>query len=842
MDLSKVSIEALVKCINEEMMFSDIDPYSFVSPSAYDTAWLAMVPADSNQMEPMFKDCLDWVVNNQTKEGFWGEHDAHGNPTLESLPATLACVVALKKWNLMTENAKKGLAVIRANAEKVLGGYRHQFPRWFAIVFPGMIELARKTGLDLDFPDHLQELLTDVFFERQRIVENENAGGPYPPLLSYLEALPSFYAINEEDIIMNLKGDGSLFQSPSATARAFMASGNKDCLAYLQSLVKTCANNGVPPTYPMDEELVKLGLANQLQRLGLAEHFTRQTEDILTQVYKNYKRELPSEKSCSFTSVASQLYKDSLAFRLLRMHGYNVSPSSLCWFLNDRGILDHIEKNHEFFSSVMLNVYRATDLIFPGEYELEEARSFSRKVLEKVVTNGTGLDNDPFSKSSNFQRMIKNELSLPWVARLDHLEHRAWIEENEMNALWPGKTSFHRLSSAKNEKLVQLAVADYEFRQSIYKREMAELKSWCLKWGLSDMGFGREKTMYCYFASSSSLSLPYDSDIRLIVAKSAILITVADDFFDMEGSLDELNFLTDAVRRWDARGLSGHSKVIFEALDNIVKETAAKHLQQQGTDTSCFLKQIWAETFDSWLVEAKWSKSGSFPSTDEYLRNGMTSIAAHTVVLPAAWFLKSSVRNAGISLAAEYETVTKLTMLIPRLLNDIQSYQKEMEDGKMNYVLLYMKENPDAGIDDSIAFIRELLDKKRKELMKHALMDGLSDLPIESRQLHLSCMKVFQMFFNSSNRYDSNTDMIQDIQKAIYVPIDVGTGTWKPLVPLPSQSGSKKEFQTITSHRLVLRSFKYQNKRIVGYQASLPVARRAHVNFLIRPSFRLSFA
>lgn len=33
-----------------------------------------------------------------------------------------------------------------------------------------------------------------------------------------------------------------------------------------------------------------------------------------------------------------------------------------------------------------------------------------------------------------------------------------------------------RLSSLKNEKFVQLAVVDYEFRQSIYKNEMAELK------------------------------------------------------------------------------------------------------------------------------------------------------------------------------------------------------------------------------------------------------------------------------------------------------------------------------------------------------------------------------
>lgn len=80
---------------------------------------------------------------------------------------------------------------------------------------------------------------------------------------------------------------------------------------------------------------------------------------------------------------------------------------SFCWFLNNQEILDHIEKNHQLFSSVMLNVYRATDLMFPEEYELEEARLFSRQLLEKVVAKGTGDDDDHFTKSSsNLQRMV----------------------------------------------------------------------------------------------------------------------------------------------------------------------------------------------------------------------------------------------------------------------------------------------------------------------------------------------------------------------------------------------------------------------------------------------------
>ncbi|KAE8707528.1 14-3-3-like protein [Hibiscus syriacus] len=71
MGRSKVSnIEASVKEIKEEML-SDTDPYSFVSASAYDTAWLAMIPVDSDQTCFMFKECLE-------------DGQAHGERSLRS--------------------------------------------------------------------------------------------------------------------------------------------------------------------------------------------------------------------------------------------------------------------------------------------------------------------------------------------------------------------------------------------------------------------------------------------------------------------------------------------------------------------------------------------------------------------------------------------------------------------------------------------------------------------------------------------------------------------------------------------------------------------------------------
>lgn len=60
-------------------------------------------------------------------------------------------------------------------------------------------------------------------------------------------------------------------------------------------------------------------------------------------------------------------------------------------FLNNQEVRAHIDENYEFFSSTMRNVYRATDVMFPEEYEVEEARSFSRKMLEKITSKDAGF-------------------------------------------------------------------------------------------------------------------------------------------------------------------------------------------------------------------------------------------------------------------------------------------------------------------------------------------------------------------------------------------------------------------------------------------------------------------
>ncbi|CAK8541576.1 unnamed protein product [Lathyrus sativus] len=141
----------------------------------------------------------------------------------------------------------------------------------------------------------------------------------YLPLLAYLEALPSTY-VDEKDICKNLSLDGSLFQSTSATAKAFMNYGNKKCLAYLQSLSQRCPK-AAPQSYPMDEDHIKLNIANRLHRFGLGQYFVREIERLLLRVYRNYN------KASSTSNMNDlQFLKDTITFELLRTYGFKVSP------------------------------------------------------------------------------------------------------------------------------------------------------------------------------------------------------------------------------------------------------------------------------------------------------------------------------------------------------------------------------------------------------------------------------------------------------------------------------------------------------------------------------------
>lgn len=78
------------------------------SPSSYDTAWVAMVPLAGHLKTPCFPQCVEWILQNQHGDGSWGitEYDLSADKNI--MLSTLACVIALKKWEVGPEHITRG--------------------------------------------------------------------------------------------------------------------------------------------------------------------------------------------------------------------------------------------------------------------------------------------------------------------------------------------------------------------------------------------------------------------------------------------------------------------------------------------------------------------------------------------------------------------------------------------------------------------------------------------------------------------------------------------------------------------------------------------------------------
>jgi ent-copalyl diphosphate synthase len=80
-----------------------------ISISAYDTAWVALVEDIYGSGLPQFPSSLEWIADNQLPDGSWGDGEIFFG--YDRIINTLACVIALKSWNIHPEKYEKGMYI-----------------------------------------------------------------------------------------------------------------------------------------------------------------------------------------------------------------------------------------------------------------------------------------------------------------------------------------------------------------------------------------------------------------------------------------------------------------------------------------------------------------------------------------------------------------------------------------------------------------------------------------------------------------------------------------------------------------------------------------------------------
>jgi ent-kaurene synthase len=70
-----------------------------------------MVPSSTSLQAPYFPQCVEWIIHNQHDNGSWGTGGSGLSANKDILLSTLACVIALKKWNVGLEKIWRGKGI-----------------------------------------------------------------------------------------------------------------------------------------------------------------------------------------------------------------------------------------------------------------------------------------------------------------------------------------------------------------------------------------------------------------------------------------------------------------------------------------------------------------------------------------------------------------------------------------------------------------------------------------------------------------------------------------------------------------------------------------------------------
>ncbi|OVA12584.1 Terpene synthase [Macleaya cordata] len=584
-----------------------------ISISAYDTAWVALVEDVNGSGTPQFPSSLQWIVKNQLPDGSWGDRYiflAH-----DRIINTLACVIALKKWNVYHDRCEKGMSFIWENILKLEDENAEHMPIGFEVVFPSLIEIAR--SLSLEVPDDSHPVILNLNTQRNlkltRIPKEMMHLVP-TTLLHSLEGMPG---LSWEKLLKLQCSDGSFLFSPSSTAFALMKTKDQNCLTYLHKAVKKF-NGGVPNVYPVDL-FEHIWVVDRLERLGISRYFQSEIEESL-----NYVSRYWTEDGICWArnSRVQDIDDTAMGFRLLRLHGHNVSADVFRCFEKDGEFFCFAGQANQAITGIF-NLYRASQVSFPGENILKEAKAFSSNFLRESQASNKVVDKWIITK--DLPGEVAYALDVPWYASLPRIEMRFYIEHyGGEEDVWIGKT-LYRMPYVNNNAYLELAKLDFNNCQALHKLEWVGIQKWYRDCSLRDIGLSRSTLLQAYFLATASIFEPKRSTERLAWTKTMLLIDAVSSYFMKNSSDQKRRAFVDDFINSSSRSSSIYDEnyshpqreyiskkrmkkkrdgVIVEALVETLNCISLDVLMAHQTDVSHHLRRSW----ETWMRTWEWGK------------------------------------------------------------------------------------------------------------------------------------------------------------------------------------------------------------------------------------------
>ncbi|XP_049350985.1 sesquiterpene synthase 31 [Solanum verrucosum] len=452
----------------------------------------------------------------------------------------------------------------------------------------------------------------------------------------------------------------------------------------------------------------KLNLIDIVERLGIAYHFEKQIDDMLDLHIFNID---PNFEAHEYNNLCTL----SLQFRILRQHGYNISPKIFSRFQDSNG-----KFNGSLCNDIkgLLNLYEASHVRTHGEDILEEALAFSTAHLESAA---------PHLKSP-LSKQVTHALEQSLHKSIPRVETRYFI-------------SIYEEEEFKNDVLLRFAKLDFNLLQMLHKQELSEVSRW---WKDLDfvktLPYARDRAVECYFWTMGVYAEPQYSQARVILAKTIAMISIVDDTFDAYGVVKELEVYTDAIQRWDISQidrLPEYMKISYKALLDLYNDYETELSNDGRSDVVQYAKERMKEIVRNYFVEAKWFIEGYMPPVSEYLSNALATSTYYLLTTTSYLGMKSATKE-DFEWLAKNPKILEANVTLCRVIDDIATYEVEKGRGQIaTGIECYMR---DYGVSTEVAMekFQEMAETAWKDVNEGILQPTPVSTKILTRILNLA--------------------------------------------------------------------------------------------------------
>ncbi|CAA3011454.1 (-)-germacrene D synthase [Olea europaea subsp. europaea] len=431
-----------------------------------------------------------------------------------------------------------------------------------------------------------------------------------------------------------------------------------------------------------------LDLIEAIQCLGVGYHFVTEIEKSLKYAYDTYIESCGKQNN-DFCTIA-------LRFRLLRQQGYYVSCDVFNKFKDHKGNFDE-----SLISNVqgLLSLYEATQLRVHGEEILEEALKFSTTQLNSLLLN----------VCNSLSTQIKEALDIPIRKTVPRHGAKKFI-------------SICQEDESHNEKLLNFAKLDFNLLQKMHQKELSEVTTWWKALEIENkLPFARDRLVECYFWALATYFEPQYSIGRKMLTKVTTMISIADDIFDVYGTLDDLTLFTDAIERWDFSvidQLPTYMQHFYKAILDVYVEIEEEMGKIEKSYLAHYVIEEKKRLIRSYFQEAKCVYSGYIPTLEEYLKVGKPSSTCLLLSAVALAGIGEVVTKEAFEWVASDPLILQGSEIIGRIMNDMTGFGFEQ---KITAVECYMNQNKGATKEEAFAELQELVTDAWKDINEECL-------------------------------------------------------------------------------------------------------------------------